>query len=234
MSGTAPSQLYHDIEILKALTPLAWPLIASFILWKLFPAIRSIVNSRSFSVKVAGMEVSVQDATEQISSRIDDLQKQVIALREQTMGAQAATIGAMPDADQPAAQQAAHKVVLWVDDNPNNNAFEIAHLTELGVEVITSVSTDEALEILQNRSDIGAVVSDMGRREGGRYQGQAGLNLLVALRKAGNGTPFLVYSSAKYAASNNSQIIAAQGAGATSSQIELLQWLRSQLGIASS
>jgi hypothetical protein len=58
----------QTIELIKALTPLAWPLMLAFLLWKLFPALKGIVTSRSFAVKIAGMEVSVQDATEQFQT----------------------------------------------------------------------------------------------------------------------------------------------------------------------
>lgn len=217
------------IDLIKALVPLSWPLILGIVLWRLFPSVKAIVNSRSFSVKVAGMEVSVQDATHQLSTRIDDLQNQVIALRKGGMAESRLDVS-MPVAE------AAHEhapAMMWVDDKPDNNAFEIAQLEEWGVQVYPCLSTKDAMETLHNNPGISAVISDMGRREGGLYHSKAGIVLLKAMRRAGFETPLLVYSTAKYAAQNRGLVIAAGGSGATSSQIELLEWLRQQLGLAS-
>jgi CheY-like chemotaxis protein len=215
------------IELTKALVPLAWPLILGIVLWRLFPAIRGIMNSQSFSVKLFGAEVSVQNATEQLSSRIEDLQKQVVALKE---GHRSNAIERLDESDSVAASDFSRSV-LWVDDKPTNNSFEIAQLANWGVFVATATSTKEAMEILQQDRDIAVVVSDMGRREGGVYRSQAGLVLLRAMRRAGFETPLFVYSSAKYAAQNRHLVMAEGGSGATSSQIEMLEWLREKLGL---
>ncbi|WP_207768026.1 hypothetical protein, partial [Methylobacterium frigidaeris] len=57
-------------EIIKSIAALIWPLIVAMLAWKAFPVLKSIASSRSFSVKIAGMELSVQDATEQIQKQI--------------------------------------------------------------------------------------------------------------------------------------------------------------------
>ncbi|EZP73671.1 hypothetical protein BV96_01114 [Sphingomonas paucimobilis] len=213
------------IELTKALVPLAWPLILAFVLWRLFPAFKAILNSRSFSVKVAGMEVSVQDATEQIRTQIEDLQKQVLELRR------AGTTEIVEAPHSPPDQPKGKYFVLWVDDKPSNNAFEIAQLQEQNVEVISALSTEEAMAVLHNSPRIDAVISDMGRREGGVYRSQAGLMLLNAMRRNGFTLPFLVYSSAKYVGQNQQIVKSAGGDGATASPIELMEWLQSKAGL---
>ncbi len=57
------------------------------------------------------------------------------------------------------------KHVLWVDDRPGNNVYERRTIESQGVTFTLAESTKEALEILSNRR-FGAIISDMGRREG--------------------------------------------------------------------
>ena len=52
---------------------------------------------------------------------------------------------------------------------------------------------------------VGLIISDMGRREEGRYVAQAGAILLKAALQAGCEEPFIVYSSARYAARNDEE-----------------------------
>jgi CheY-like chemotaxis protein len=214
------------IELIEALTPLAWPLMLGFVLWKLFPALKAIVSSRGFSVKIAGMEVSVQDATEQFRTQIEDLQKQVMLLRS---GKQLNALDA-ETSETPASSTATKAPsILWVDDNPTNNALEMAQLRDRGIDVVQAASTDEAMAILNSNLGFDAIISDMGRREQGGYRSQAGLVLLKAIRRAGYNIPFLVYSSQKYAARNDEEVKSAGGNGATASPVELLEWIDRKL-----
>jgi CheY-like chemotaxis protein len=119
--------------------------------------------------------------------------------------------------------------VLWVDDKMSNNAFQIAQLHDAGVTVVQSPSTEDAMAILASSPPFDAVISDMGRREGGRYDQNAGLTLLRRMREGGFLTPFIVYSSQKYAERNRAEVIAATGDGATSSPVELMEWVRSKV-----
>ena len=107
------------IELLKALTPLAWPLMVGIVLWILFPILKAIVTSRAFSVKIAGTEITVQDATEQFRAQIEDLQKTSNFATIRTAGA------TTPQSKEPV-QRPISKTprILWVDDNPTNNALE--------------------------------------------------------------------------------------------------------------
>jgi CheY-like chemotaxis protein len=88
------------------------------------------------------------------------------------------------------------KRVLWVDDRPENNCFEIAALNRLQIEVVTATSTDEALLLLNApaaRYDV--VISDWSRPSlRSMLRGSAeGLRLLHAMRGAGIKVPFVVY-----------------------------------------
>lgn len=221
-------------EWLQALASLLWPLIVLVVLWRVFPLVRDIAQSRSFTVKIAGMEVSVQDATEKLREQIDDLQKKVIEIRS------GHAAGAAPEAfAEPAGAQAPGgrnsdssalrpRTILWVDDKPSNNALEVASLRQRGIDVKQSQSTEEALAVLSG-GGIAAVLSDMGRFESGRFVSRAGLALLKQMGKAGYNLPFLVYTSPSTARHQDAEVKALGGDGATASPVDLMEWIERTL-----
>lgn len=79
--------------------------------------------------------------------------------------------------------------ILWVDDRPNNNVYERQVFESLGLTFILALSTEEALGRLSD-SKFGAIISDMGRKEGPRE----GYRLLDTLRASGIMTPFFIYA----------------------------------------
>ncbi len=80
--------------------------------------------------------------------------------------------------------------ILWVDDRPENNTYERRALQGVGLRFTLALSTDEAFERL-SQTKYGAIISDMGRREGPRE----GYALLDRLRKEGDRTPLFFYAS---------------------------------------
>lgn len=85
---------------------------------------------------------------------------------------------------------AQNSLVLWVDDNPDNNIFERKAFESVGLRFMLSETTADALRLLSTRS-FGAIISDMGRREGPRE----GYALLDALRSRGDETPLFFYAT---------------------------------------
>jgi CheY-like chemotaxis protein len=79
--------------------------------------------------------------------------------------------------------------ILWVDDRPGNNTYERQVFESLGLTFDLALSTEEALEQLSS-STYGAIISDMGRREGPRE----GYRLLDAVRASDRVTPFFIYA----------------------------------------
>ena len=69
--------------------------------------------------------------------------------------------------------------------------WKIAQLRDSGIDIVRVLSTDEAMNTLNNKVSFGAIISDMGRREQGAYRSQAGLVLLNAIKRAGYTLPFL-------------------------------------------
>ena len=79
--------------------------------------------------------------------------------------------------------------VLWVDDQPNNNRYEINAFKSMGIEVDSALSTNQGLQML-SKQNYGAVISDMGRPEGS----QEGYVLLEKVRRQFGEIPFIIYA----------------------------------------
>jgi CheY-like chemotaxis protein len=116
------------------------------------------------------------------------------------------------------------RVVLWVDDRPDNNVHERRVFESLGFGFVLATSTRQALECL-GRQKFGAVISDMGRQEGPRE----GYRLLEELRTRDTETPFFIYTGSR--TPEHVREAAARGAqGATNSAGELVDMVTNTLG----
>jgi CheY-like chemotaxis protein len=222
--------MHVDPEVLKAIAAIIaaviWPLIAAGVILALFPGIKSIIKSRGFQVKFGSVEVSVQEATDKFQRQLNDLNEELGALRAALPQAIAQpALAASPPA--PATRSGS---ILWVDDKPDGNALETAQLTDRSIDVVSAVSTGEAMRRLSGGATFDAVVSDMGRTEDGRYRGQAGLELLKAMRDDKIELPFLIYTGRRSAVANDALVKAAGGDGATASTAQLFEWINRCLG----
>ena len=84
--------------------------------------------------------------------------------------------------------------VLWVDDQPESHALLVQQLRDNGVRVTAVNTTAETLEEVSQRP-YRLIVSDMARKENGRYHADAGITLLRELRDLGVDVPVIVFSS---------------------------------------
>jgi CheY-like chemotaxis protein len=210
-------------ELLEALSKLAWPVLVAFIIWKLYPGIREIIDSRGFKVKVGDIEVTVQQASDQLRNQLEDLQR-VVAQQQRP-----SDFSKVEDA--PATEVGIGGVyrILWVDDNPPNNAFEIAKLKSDGFEIIQAKSTSEALGKLQGGDlSVDAIISDMGRQESGSYDPDAGVKFIEQARSAGITKPIFIYTTARHAARTRGRVAEVGGNGTTKSALELFEMIRQQ------
>jgi CheY-like chemotaxis protein len=84
--------------------------------------------------------------------------------------------------------------ILWVDDNPLNNAYEESFFRQLGATVTQAISTEQALNYLaSNKYDL--IISDVHRVENGRSNPNAGYELLEEIRRRKIEVPFVFYTS---------------------------------------
>ncbi|MFE6094708.1 hypothetical protein ACFQ7M_22485 [Streptomyces massasporeus] len=205
-------------SLIEALTGLAWPLFASVVVWRLFPVIKALVGRGNFTVRVGDAELTVQQFSDKLVETTADIQQRLTAV----------SAGDGPEeASEPAERPPALlRKVLWVDDEPANNAYETAQLQALGVEVVHATSTQDGVRALHRaRPAFDAVISDMGRSEPAGYNTDAGLDLIREIRTFDDTTPVFVYASAKTLARTD-EITAAGGGGVAWSPVKLFDLLR--------
>jgi CheY-like chemotaxis protein len=232
-------------DIVSLITGLAWPVLVGVVFVLLLPSIRKTIASRGFTVKAGGMEISVQEASEQLATRLDDLRNRVIGIEDGNGGPGSATAEppAGPAAAEPPAEppgpatppppaavrmpsepQAAAQLrnVLWVDDMPSNNAFEIDALQRKGVHVASAVSSDDAFRALDGNGRFDVIITDMGRESEGR---DAGLTLIRDLKAHGVPTPIIVYASASAVSRTREEALRLGAYASTASATELMSLL---------
>ena len=223
-------------RIIEAIGSLLWPLLVAVLLIRILPHVPGVVadlrramRTRAFTVKVAGAELTVEEATEQLRRQVTDLQTHMAVQLAERDGAGPPPLpapGGAPGAGETAGPAGpsgpGRPTVLWVDDHPDDHALELAKLRDDGVEVLLARSTAEALDVLSLRRGVHAVVTDLGRTEDGEFRTHAGLALLRQLKEAEHDQPVLVYTEAARAVLDRQDALDAGAALVTASPVELL------------
>jgi CheY-like chemotaxis protein len=201
----------ESADLINSVAKIAWPLIIAALIWKLLPQIKKIVESRGFTVKVGAAELTVQEVSEKLLKTTADIQGKLAIVSSQEQGV---------------APRDYLRRILWVDDWPENNYYEVAQLKSLGVEVVQVRSTSEGIETLRHASvSFDAVLSDMYRTEDGRSDHDAGIDLIRRMRERGHDEPVFVYASHQVVSRRN-EILAVGGNGVTASPSVLFEMLR--------
>jgi len=209
------------VKIVQALSTLLWPLIVIAVIILFRPAVSALIESaksRKFTIKIGGQELSMDEADEQQRSLIADLQAQFADLRKRLEPAEPQQeVGAHPQV-QLSTDSASS--VLWVDDEPKNNAYFIEALERAGVRVDLARNTAQGLSMFGRRR-YSVVISDMGRREDGKENFTAGLDLLKAVRERDKRVPFIIFCSTRGVAAHAKEAYQLGANGITSSASEL-------------
>lgn len=236
------------VAILGAIGALALPVLAIVVLVMLWPLLRDLFETRKFTLKIGGFELSAQEATDQIRKQIEELQAQIAELRDPSRPSSPAPAAGDPFAPpRPAAPpdgsifleapapvppdlptrnvEPVSGAILWVDDKPSNNAFLIADFQDQKITVDQALSTAEALQKLAaNPAAYRVIISDLGRTENNRYIAEAGADLARELRSMGLQTPLLVFSSSR-AAQDKERLKAAGVTEVTNSSTRVRSWV---------
>lgn len=117
------------------------------------------------------------------------------------------------------------KLVLWVDDRPDNNIIERRSMAAYNVNFVLAESTGQALAELR-RQPFDAIISDMGRPRDSR----AGYTLLEAVRASGDQTPYFIYAGSRDPA-HVREALSRGAQGVTNMGAELLQMLLQALNL---
>ncbi|MFF4607571.1 hypothetical protein ACFY12_33150 [Streptomyces sp. NPDC001339] len=203
------------VDLLDVLTTLAWPLVVGLVIWRLFPTIRRIAESRGFTVKIGTAELTVQEISEKVLKTTADIQGKLASI--------SASVPTPMESRHPARLL---RRVLWVDDNPSNNAYEVAQLQTLGVDVVQVASTHKGIEALSGAAPpFDAVLSGMARNEESGFHQDAGLDLAKEIRARGDDVPVFLYAPDQALARRN-EILEAGGSDVAGSPTALFTLLR--------
>ncbi|MGE3289705.1 MAG: response regulator [Pseudonocardia sp.] len=206
-------------ELLSAIADLAWPIIVLVGLILLSRPLAGLLRSGSereeVTIEVGGQRLTLGKFREQQNETVVDLRRQIDDLRRRVDGVPPAPVG----------PEARHSRILWVDDQPQNNALLIDQLMSSGVTVDLARTTAEGLA-LAGRHGYGAVITDMSRDEDGRYQERAGLDLVRQLRAAGDTTPVMVFTSSRSVRDKGDEARHLGAQAVSSSGVDLVAFLR--------
>lgn len=217
--------------IIESIASLAWPVIVIIIILGFRSAIGDLIGtakSRKFTVKVAGNELTMEEVNDQQRRLISDLQKQFGELQTQVDALLKEQPLAISKGITELVEESTDvvRLVLWVDDNPKNNSFLIQTLQDQGTQVVTAVSTKEALEKMLS-TKFERIITDMGRTEDGRYNPIAGLELTRMIRQIDANVPIFVFTNSRGA--QNTRVVAEAGVtGITTSPSSLLGMLQTR------
>ena len=237
----------NTANIIDSVANLLWPVIVIVVLIAFRKSVLGLIDSargRKFNVKIGDMELSMDEISQQQTMMIKDLQTRVNELQRQIEGEAPKTkaIAAEPirEISPPAEKSHDRKppiaayanldldddisAILWVDDEPKNNALLIDALHYLGISVSTAASTTEAVQRFKHGS-FDCVISDSCRHEGKDFDNcQAGIELASLIREVDDEVPIYIYTD-KVDAKLKQKAEHAGATAVTSSPSELLKLL---------
>jgi len=204
-------------KVLSALASLAWPAIFAVVIFIFFEPLKKLIESargRKFTIKVAGNELTMEEASEIQRQTLTDIQSKLAELEKQlsTSAPRTFLLESTPSRSS--------KRILWVDDRPKNNSYLVASLEERGAKVDVAVNTEEGIEKFKALPyDI--VLSDMGRPESDK----AGIDLVKRIRQLNPRVPFFIFCDGWAARNLREEALAAGVTEITSSGTTLLSQL---------
>src|SRR5438876_4190061 len=178
-------------SIARLLSAVVWPAVIVAAILAFAPDVRKRLSQGGVTVKAAGVEVTIEKAT-QVAAALGAAGAKgetKTSAREVARAVTAATTAARRG-------QIDQASVLWVDDHPENNEYERQAMTALGIRFTTAKSTPEALRLLAAQA-FDVVITDLGRSTQDEDDPKAGLRLLKEMRSRGLNTPLIVYAGAR-------------------------------------
>ena len=206
--------LFLDPNFWASIVQLSWPIAVVVIALMFKKYIAAIFNREKLSFKVAGMEISVTEATEQAGKSISDIQERLAKLEQHFL--ETPLLVDKKDEEK-------NISILWVDDFPSNNAFIIEKLEEEGMRIRKELSTESGIKAIANDS-FDLIISDLGRVESGRENLYAGLEFTRAVRASGNQVPLLIFAGPR-ALENERQLLAAGSTAVTASPVDVFKFV---------
>lgn len=172
---------------------LAWPLLVLLVILRFHDGLAEFFrNLGELTIKAPGLKASARRQIEAAVNVGAALTKSGSSANGPVVASAAAVqlAEALPSARRQ--RDIRGSLVLWVDDHPENNAYERQALEALGIRFMIATSTDDALmQIQEHAPDL--IISDMGRPPDSR----AGYTLLDELRRHRDDVPVVIYASSR-------------------------------------
>jgi CheY-like chemotaxis protein len=203
-----------------------WPALLLVLLLLFRVPLRAFIDNLSeFSLKAGGVEATAKRtavlaagiATSEASRPMDEGDSAPAPSRIAAVAAQAS--------DPRNRRRFEGARILWVDDQPRNNAYEVSTLKELGISIDEVLDTDDALNALSNRG-YDLVISDMGRPPDNR----AGYTLLDQMQTRSIRIPLIIYSFQGSRLDHQAEARSRGAKGSTSSPTDLFELITDILG----
>ncbi len=222
-------------DLLQAISSLvqalAWPCLVLFLAIFFGAPLKKFlgdIGEFTFKASASGLEASAKRQQIEAAAYLGVASGQKLHYPTDLSSASANTALGIAEvvnqADSHRLQRLSDALVLWVDDQPSNNIYERRALEALGIRIVLSESTEDALEKLQQRK-FSAVISDMGRPS----DPQAGYTLLAAKNSLGDQAPFIIYAGSNRA-EHRAKARQKGAMGSTNNPQELFQMVLSAIG----
>lgn len=207
-------------------TALVWPALVFVVLVRAGPALRSALGRLTeFGLKGGGVEISAKVAQEIVANISAAEARKVDSSDDSGQGASSSP--ALPTAAVQRALEHAQwpgnlshlrsAAILWVDDKPEGNFYEMESLRKLGISIDTATSSEGAEVKLKHRK-YDLIITDLRRGN----DSNAGLKFIKTELQHRPESKILVYTN--YSSSQQKSAVLAAGAkGMTSRPSELFE-----------
>lgn len=213
------------IGLLRVLGQYTWPVLALIAFLKLLPSLRAFLSRDKVKLRLGKLEVSAEQVTQSLTVQMTDLQNKVVALEQ--------SLKAVDDAFKPdesiftdesifPVRRGDRYRILWVDDVPANNAIQIEKLMSDGLWVDVASETEQAVEMLRY-TQFDLIISDMGRVEHQINRPNAGVLLILEVRKKNNEVPIAIFASSHAVEQFGQEALKAGATYVTDSTVSLYQ-----------
>ncbi|WBL76029.1 response regulator [Bradyrhizobium xenonodulans] len=180
----------------KLISAFAWPAVGAYLIWRFTPTIKDFLSNLSEgSLKAFGVEASAKRAASEAIAKADlggGADKTKLKPSEERPSVESAIRLAELVTDAIPRRELQGKRVLWVDDRPDGNRYEMLALAEFGVAITIARSTEDALKLL-SEAPFDLIISDMKRGD----DEEAGYDFLAKLLPLHINLPVIFYTRSK-------------------------------------
>jgi len=177
-------------SIASVLNAVCWPILVLAIIYLFKDHLREFLESMgefTFKAGASGLEASAKRSEVAANLAVATAKSENGIADPDRVANAGRTVGAFSDKQ---LLRLVGKRVLWVDDIPLNNVYERRALETLGISVVTSPSTADAIEKVRDH-DFDVIISDLSRPG----DDEAGFTLLDKLNEQNRRTPYIIYSA---------------------------------------